>query len=147
MRARIYIVVAFGVFVFLGISFLLARELSATGAERSDVEKLVQAEAKGDANRVLARTPRCAADAACAAATRAFVPKLQRPGDIEILRYDVSVELPMTRQIATGRVAWRAGTTLPVVQCVRVQRDGPLTGAKVELLSISAPIKSDTDCP
>ena len=35
-------------------------------------------------------------------------------------------------------MAWRAGTNgLPVVQCVRVRRDGPLSGAGVELLSIS----------
>jgi hypothetical protein len=147
VRARIYIVIGFGIFVFLGISLLLARELSASGVERSDVEKLVRAEVKGDTAQVLARTPRCAVDAACAAATRAFVPELKRPGDIEILRYDVSVQLPMSREVSSGRVAWRAGKSLPVVQCVRVQRDGPLTGAKVVLLSISAPIKSDTDCP
>ena len=135
------------VLAFLAISALLARGLSATGTERDDVLKIAQAEARGDTNQVLTRTPRCAADLACAAATKAFVPKLKRPGDVEILRYDVSAQLPMTRQIGTGRVAWRAGKSLPVVQCVRVQRDGPLTGAKVELLSISAPIKSDTDCP
>jgi hypothetical protein len=47
----------------------------------------------------------------------------------------------------TGRVAWRAGSNQPVVQCVRVRRDGPLSGAKVELLSISAPIGTDDACP
>ena len=53
----------------------------------------------------------------------------------------------MTRATATGRVAWRAGAGLPVVQCVRVRRDGPLTGADVELLSISAPIGNEAGCP
>jgi hypothetical protein len=33
-----------------------------------------------------------------------------------------------------------------VVQCVRVRRDGPLTGADVELLSISDPIGNDDSC-
>ncbi len=109
--------------------------------------ELARAEARGDVDQVLARTPACAKLPACAAATRAFAGRLKRPGDVQILRYDVSVQLPMTRQIGTGRVAWRAGTGLPVVQCVRVQRDGPLTGAKVVLLSVSAPIKPDSTCP
>ena len=142
-----YIVIGFAVFVFLGISVLLARALSATGAERDLVLQLTRAEARGDVNGVLSRTPQCAADAACAAATRAFLPRLKRPGDVQILRYDVSVQLPMTRQIGTGRVAWRAGTSLPVVQCVRVQRDGPLTGAGVVALSVSAPIGGEAACP
>jgi hypothetical protein len=54
----------------------------------------------------------------------------------------------LTDAVATGRVAWRAGTNgLPVVQCVRVRRDGPLSGATVELLSISAPIGRQSSCP
>ena len=36
-RKRILIVAGFGVFVFLGISLMLARALSATGTERSRV--------------------------------------------------------------------------------------------------------------
>jgi hypothetical protein len=43
-------------------------------------------------------------------------------------------------------VAWRAGTGLPVVQCVRVRRDGPLTGGGVELLALSDPIALDASC-
>jgi hypothetical protein len=33
-----------------------------------------------------------------------------------------------------------------VVQCVRVRRDGPLTGADVELIAISAPIGGEESC-
>ena len=40
----------------------------------------------------------------------------------------------MTRRSGTGRVAWRAGGSLPVVQCVKARREGPLTGGGVELL-------------
>jgi hypothetical protein len=37
---------------------------------------------------------------------------------------------------------------LPVVQCVRVKRAGnALSGLHIELLEISARIKSDQDCP
>ena len=82
------------------------------------------------------------------AATDAFVAKLKRPGEVEILQYRPSVQLPLTDAVGTGRVAWRAGTErLPVVQCVRVRRDGPLSGADVELLSISAPIGREASCP
>jgi hypothetical protein len=35
---------------------------------------------------------------------------------------------------------------LPVVQCVRVRREGPLTGADVELLAISSPIGREEGC-
>jgi hypothetical protein len=147
-RTRILIVVGFLVFVFLGISAMLARALSAAGTERSQVLDVARAEARGDAAKVLDLTPSCDAAPACAATTRAFVAKLKRPGDVEILRYDPSVQVTFTRTTGTGRIAWRAGRNgLPVVQCVRVRRDGPLTGNTVELLSISAPIDNESACP
>ena len=147
-RQRIYIIAGFGVFIFLGISLMLARALSATGTERSRVLEIARAQARGDAKAVLSETPACAKEPACAAATTAFVAKLKRPGDVTILQYQPSVQLPLTDAIGTGRVAWRAGANgLPVVQCVRVRRKGPLSGAEVELLSISAPIGNEASCP
>jgi hypothetical protein len=147
-RTRILILVGFGAFVFLGITLMLARALSATGTERSRVVEIVEAQARGDAKAVLAHTPACAREPACAASTEAFVAKLRRPGDIAILQYRPSVQMPLTNAVGTGRVAWRAGANgFPVVQCVRVRRDGPLTGAAVELLSISAPIGREASCP
>jgi hypothetical protein len=95
---------------------------------------------------VLADLPACRAEPACAQVTRERVAKLRRPGDLEILNYQPSVQVALTRQTGTGRVAWRAGRSLPVVQCVRVRRDGPLTGGDVELLSISAPIGAEASC-
>jgi hypothetical protein len=146
-RSQRYIVIGIVVFVFLAISAMLARALSATGTERARVLEVAKAQARGDAQAVLRATPACAAQPACAAATKAFVAKLKKPGDVEILQYRPSVNLPLTTQTATGRVAWRAGTSLPVVQCVRVRREGPVSGAGVELLSISAPIGLDAACP
>ena len=134
-------------FFFIGVSALLARSLAATGTERSRVLELAEAQARGDARGVLDATPACARQPACVAATTAFVAKLQRPGKVEILQYKPSVQVPLTRVTGTGRVAWRAGTSAPVVQCVRVRRDGPASGAKVELLSISAPIGNEEPCP
>jgi hypothetical protein len=75
------------------------------------------------------------------------VARLRRPGTVEILRYDPSVQLALTRRTGTGRVAWRAGAALPVVQCVRVRREGPLTGGDAELLSLSDPVGRRGGCP
>jgi hypothetical protein len=142
------IVVAFFAFVFLGVCALLARALSAAGTERSRVVEVAQAQARGDARRVLALTPACAVQPACAAATRELVVKLRRAGAVEVLQYRPSVQVTLTRTTGTGRIAWRAGRRgLPVVQCVRVRRDGPLTGNGVELLAISAPIDGESSCP
>jgi hypothetical protein len=130
------------------MSALLARALTAAGTERARVLDVARAQARGDARRVLELTPACAAQPACSAATRAFVATLARPGEIEILQYRPSVQVTLTRTTGTGRVAWRAGRRgLPVVQCVRVRRDGPLTGNGVQLLAISAPIRSESSCP
>jgi hypothetical protein len=145
-RPRNLIVVGFIVFVFLGISALLARGLTGAGAERSRVLEVLQAQARGDADAVLADLPACRAEPACAQVTRERVAELRRPGDVEILNYQPSVQVALTRQTGTGRVAWRAGESLPVVQCVRVRRDGPVTGGGVELLSISAPIGGEESC-
>lgn len=146
-RTQLLIVAGFGVFVFLGISGLLARALSATGTERARVVDVVRAQARGDADAVLADMPACAEEPACVAATRRVVAELKRPGDVQILQYQPSAQVPLTNGVGTGRVAWRAGDSLPVVQCVRVRREGPLSGAQVELLSISAPIPTDGSCP
>ena len=145
-RARVLIPVLFGLFFFIGLSVLLARGLTSSGTERADVLELVRAEARGDADAVLARLPACRREPACAQATRERVADLRRPGRVQILTYTPSARLALTRKVGTGRVAWRAGDGLPVVQCVRVRREGPLTGGAVELLSVSAPIAADGGC-
>lgn len=145
-RARVLIPVLFGLFFFVGLSVLLARGLTSSGTEREDVLELVRAEARGDADAVLARLPACRREPACAQATRERVADLRRSGRVQILTYTPSTRLALTRKVGTGRVAWRAGGGLPVVQCVRVRREGPLTGGAVELLSVSAPIAADGGC-
>jgi hypothetical protein len=145
-RVTLITAIAFGSFVFLGISFLLARALTGSGAERSRVLDVVQAEARGDADAVLEQLPACAAEPACARVTRERVAALKRPGEVEILTYRPSVRVTMTRRSGTGRVAWRAGSSRPVVQCVKARREGPLTGGGVELLAISKPISLDAGC-
>jgi hypothetical protein len=145
-RPAFVIAAAFGVFVFLGLSFLLARGLTSSSAERGKVLEVLEAQASGDATAVLERLPACRAEPACAQVTRARVERLERPGDVQILNYRPSTRLSLTRRTGTGRVAWRAGDGLPVVQCVRVRRDGPLTGGGVQLLALSDPIGLESGC-
>ena len=145
-RPAVLIVAAFGVFVFLGLSFLLARGLTGSSAERGKVLEVLEAQASGDAAAVLAQLPACRAEPACVQLTRARVRALRRPGDVQILNYQPSTRLSLTRRTGTGRVAWRAGAGMPVVQCVRVRREGPLTGGGVQLLALSAPIGLESSC-
>ena len=138
--------IAFVVFVFVGLSLLLARGLTGAGTERAQVLELIEAQARGDLRAVLADLPACRAEPACVQIMRERVERLKRPGRVEILTYTPSVQVALTRTTGTGRVAWRAGTSAPVVQCVRARRDGPLTGAGVELLALSAPIANEAGC-
>src|SRR4029453_16983666 len=110
---RRYMAIGFIVFVFLGVSALLARGLTGAGNEQSRVLDLLQAQARGDATAVLAMLPACRAQPACAQVTRERVASLKRPGDVQILSYRPSVRIALTRQGGTGRVARRAGGSLP----------------------------------
>jgi hypothetical protein len=145
-RARVYIAIGFAAFVFLGLSGLLARALTGAGTERSQVLELLEAQARGDVAAVLDELPACRAQPACATVMRDRVDELRRDGEVEILTYSPSVQVALTTRAGVGRVAWRAGASAPVVQCVRVRREGPLTGADVELLAISEPIGGDQGC-
>jgi hypothetical protein len=145
-RARVYIAVGFAAFVFLGLSGLMARALTGAGTERSQVLELLEAQARGDTAAVLEELPACRAQPACEAVMRERVQQLRRDGEVEILTYSPSVQVALTTRTGVGRVAWRAGRSAPVVQCVRVRREGPLTGAGVELLAISDPIGGEESC-
>lgn len=143
--ARIVLIVV-GVFAFLAVSALLARALTATGTERAAVLDVLRAQARGDAEAVLADLRACASEPACAATTRQRTAGLRRPGEVRLLRFEPSVGLTLTRQSGIARVAWATEGTLPVVQCVRVKREGPLTGGGVALLSLSNPIGGEAAC-
>ena len=139
--------IVFGLFVFLGISLLLARALVGTGGERSRVVDILRAQARGDAEAVLDQMPRCARDPVCARVTRERTARLARPGEVEILNYDPSTQAAFTDQEGPARVAWRTDEEeFPVVQCVVIRREGPLTGGGVEAVSISNPIGLEASC-
>ena len=63
-RPAILLVAGFGVFVFLGLSFLLARGLTGSSTERGKVLDVLEAQARGDAGAVLSMLPACAAEPA-----------------------------------------------------------------------------------
>ncbi len=139
--------IVFGTFTFIAISLLLARALVGTGGERALVVNILEAQARGDADAVLAEMPRCARNPTCARVTTERTQKLMREGDVEILNYDPSTQAALVNQTGMARVAWRTDDGgLPVVQCVVVARQGPLSGGGVEALSISNPIGREADC-
>ena len=139
--------IAFGVFVFLGVSALLAKALSGAGSERAEVLTVLEAQARGDAREVLRHLDACRRNEACVRVTTARVERLERPGEVQIVRYDPSVQVALTRQAGTARVVWRTTEQrMPVVQCVRVRREGPLTGGRSDLLALTDPIGLQGSC-
>jgi len=145
--ARIALI-ACAVVLFALASAGVARVLSANSAERAEVERLVAAQATGDAARAVASVSGCAADPRCVARMRAIVRRVASPGAVAILRLDPSTTTSLGAHTGTARVAWKAGRGLPVVQCVRVRRGGDLlSGFEVALERVSAPIPRESSCP
>jgi hypothetical protein len=76
------------------------------------------------------------------------VAALKRAGRVSILQLETSAGFSLTSTMGTARVAWDVGSSLPIVQCVRVRRAGDaLSGLRIQLLAISRRIKTDGDCP
>jgi hypothetical protein len=141
------LLIALGIFAFLGISLLLTKAFVGANAERAKVVDLLKAQARGDSAAVLRLLPTCARNATCAQITRDRTAKLKRPGEVQILNFTPSIQVAMTDTTGQGRVAWRTTERkFPVVQCVVVKREGPLTGGGVELVSVSNPIGLDASC-
>jgi hypothetical protein len=144
---RVILVLA-GLVVFLAISAILARALSIDGAERSAITALLESEARGDAAGMRQAIQNCGQSSQCRARVAVDVAYLKRAGNVLILELNPSAGFSFGSTVGTARVAWRAGTALPIVQCVRVRRAGNvLSGLHVELLKISVRIKTDADCP
>jgi hypothetical protein len=147
-RRSLLALIGAGILVFLLISALLARVFSANGAEQSAITGLVKAEAAGNEAGMLARIEGCALSASCRARVAQDAAALRRSGTVSILQLQPSTSFSLGSMVGTARVAWRAGSSLPIVQCVRVRRTGDvLSGLRVELLELSAQIHSDSSCP
>jgi hypothetical protein len=147
-RSHLIGLILLGVVVFLVISALLTRALSVGGAEQAAITDLIKAEARGDTSNVISLISGCRSDSACRARAAEVSSTLRRPGTVSIAQLNLSSSFSLTSTLATARVAWLAGSSLPRVQCVRVRHAGNvLQGFKVELLEVSAQIKSDQVCP
>jgi hypothetical protein len=141
------VAIAVGVVLFVAISAGLARFLSTEGAERDDLTALIDAQAKGDVNGMLRELRGCRGSRSCTATARANASTLRRPGAPKILSVKSRTAYSLTGATGKTRLAWTVIGRLPVVQCVEVRRTGnALTGIKVALLSLSAPISNEGDC-
>ena len=146
MSRRTKLLIALGVVLFLGVSFVLARYLSTENRERDAVYALLRDQARGDVRGMLSRLDGC--DARCRAAVETNARRLARPGIVKILAYNSSTAYALGAASGPTRVAWTiVNRQLPVVQCVDVQRTGTvLTGRAINLRRLSAPIDSQGSC-
>jgi hypothetical protein len=146
---RVYLVlIPVAVIVFLAVSALLARAWSADGAESTAITNLVQAEARGQTPAVIAAIRNCRRHSACRARAAYNTQHLPHGRSISIIQLQPSTGFTLTATLGTARVAWNVGSSLPVVQCVRVRRAGNvIKGLDVQLLEISRRIQSDAACP
>jgi hypothetical protein len=146
---RRIVLIALGAAVFVAISFEVARYLTTESRERGKILKLLTAQARGDANGMLAQlVPSCRADSRCRATVEANARRLRRPGDVKIIAYSSKTAYALGGATGKTRVAWTiVGRGLPVVQCVTVHRGGSaIAGRTVSLLAVSAPIGNESTC-
>jgi hypothetical protein len=142
------LLIALGVLAFLIISAVLARVFSIDGAERSAITSLITAQAHGDRTGMAAQMYRCSARPACVTRVSVNARALRHPGAVSIIQIQPSAGFSLAGTVGVARVAWQAGGSLPIVQCLRVRRAGnAVSGLRVELLELSRRIASDADCP
>jgi hypothetical protein len=143
------VLIALGVVLFLAISFFLARFLSVENTERDADLALIEAEARGDSHGMIQRLSGCSSSPACLKSVSANVanPRLRRAGAVKILQLTSSTAYSLTGATGRTRLAWTVIGQLPVVQCIGVRRTGnAVSGIKVALTSLSAPIPNEADC-
>ncbi|HXB15860.1 MAG TPA: hypothetical protein VNV44_08970 [Solirubrobacteraceae bacterium] len=148
-KRRLKIAGALSLAFVIVVSVLLARFLQTENVERDADLALIEAETRGDVQGMLAKLSGCAASPACVAQVRANArnPRLLRHGQVKILQLDSATAYALSGETGSSRVAWTVIGQLPVVQCVRVRRSGnPISGIKVSLLALSAPIPNEADC-
>lgn len=132
--------------VFAVISAGLARAFGAGTQEHALLVDLAGYEAAGNAAAVLRRTDGCRDHPACEAGVRRTTARARRPGKVRILNITNGTKLALEPGRREVRVAWKAGTALPVVQCATVQRSGSLiSGFDVSLRAIRT-IPRTVDC-
>ena len=144
-RTRRRVAIAAAVVAFLVVSALVARWLQADNVERTHVERLLEAQSRGDAG-AMKQEVECATTQ-CDARLERLARRLRGTGEVEIVRYDSHTAHALGAKTAATRVVWQRKGVLPTVQCVSVRRTGTaLTGPDVTLVSLSAPIEREASC-
>lgn len=146
-RRRLIAVGVAALVLFVVLSVLLARYLSAENLERSQVLSLLRAQAAGDAAATIRGISGCRAHPSCVAQAEQNAARLHRPGSVKILSLESATAYALTGATGTTRVAWTVIGRLPIVQCVGVRRTGnPFAGISIAVISLSAPIPNEADC-
>ncbi|MDQ6821256.1 MAG: hypothetical protein M3076_13130 [Actinomycetota bacterium] len=147
-RARIVLMGMLVLVVFLAVSAVLARVFSLDAAERAAISALVIDEAAGNATAAVSHITGCARRSSCRSRITADVSALAHSGGVAIIQIQPSAGFSLSGTLGTARVAWRVGSSLPIVQCVRVRRAGnAISGFRVELLGLTPRIATDGACP
>jgi hypothetical protein len=132
---------------FVVVSLLGARMLTVGNAERAAAYRIVRAEAAGDQAAVLGGVRGCSTDTACVERVRRTIARVQHPGAAKLLRFDGPGGIAVTGRSGPARVAWKVGTALPVVQCLRLRTTGnPLGGYTVRVTGLDEPTALDEPC-
>jgi hypothetical protein len=134
--------IALAVVAFLAVSALVGRWLTTDNAERTQITRLLEAQARGDVPGMLGELESCSG--ACAAQARANARRLRRPGDVQIVSYESETSHALSGRSGPTRVVWKTPTTLTVVQCVAVQRTGNVLGGLDVHLQAIGPSKPRT---
>jgi uncharacterized membrane protein len=145
VRSRRRLALVAAALAFVLASAVIGRWLAADGDERAKVERLLEAQARGDADAMAAELDGCAGR--CAEDLMGLAGRLEGEGEVEIVRYDSGTSHATGSETAPTRVVWRLGDGIPKVQCITVQRKGSvISGPRVTLLALSAPIGLEAAC-
>lgn len=132
---------------FLLVSFGVAQALSARGAERSLLEKVITDQAKGRTEAVAAEFEGCVKG--CADRIGAIVSKVAVP-DRKVLLLQIEQGSPLVPIAGDGvaRVAWRSEGHLPVIECIVTRRGGNVvSGFDVTLHAMQRLSDPEGSCP
>jgi hypothetical protein len=144
---RRVLIIGGAILVFVAISAVLARWLSAENAERNQVTDLLDAQARGDADAMLDEIDGCVDRPGCVGAVRTNAAKLQEPGQVDIVAYPSDTSHALGGATGPTRVVWKTADRLPTVQCVEIRRTGNiLTGPSVTVTGLSEPIGREAPC-
>jgi hypothetical protein len=147
LRRRHILPIVLVLVVFLILSAMLARFLSAENVERDDVLAALEAETAGREQVLFSKLSGCRVVPDCVSDVKWNATHLRRSGSIKIVSLTSATAYSLGGATGHTRVAWVVIGELPVVQCLNVKRTGSFfTGISVSLLALSKPIPNEGNC-